>query len=67
MTRIMELPSFEMWRAVDGASLVLETEWSERTEQRPPVDIQVGKEKADGCISPGVRAEVWLEVYNWES
>lgn len=33
VTGVMELPSFEMWRARDGVSLVLETEWSGRAEQ----------------------------------
>ena len=34
-------------------------EWESRT--RHLVDIQVVKEKADGCTSPETRAEAWLE------
>lgn len=67
VTRVIELPSFEMQRAVGAVSLVLEMEWSWRAEQRHLVDIQVGKEKADGCTGTEGRAEAWLEVYNWES
>lgn len=45
---IMELPSFEMGKTVDGVGLVGEMGWSGRAEQRHLLDIQVGMRRQLG-------------------